>query len=163
MIKSHLWPWIEFFSSGGQESQHLFVVQQQPFTLLSLSAVRSALTEWLVGSVPACRWSRGPSPASSVSVNVATKPGGGGSGPRPGLLTIPSLSLGFHTWKLGFPHRSVSKESACNAADLVLIPVLGRSPGEGNGNPLSYSCLENPMDRGAWWATVHVVKESDTT
>ena len=55
----------------------------------------------------------------------------------------------------GFPHSSVGKSSACNAGDLGLIPGLGRSPGEGNGNPLKYSCLENPMDRGAWQATVH--------
>ena len=51
---------------------------------------------------------------------------------------------------LGFPRSSVSKESACNAGDPGSIPGLGRSPGEGNGNPLQYSCLENPMDRGAW-------------
>ena len=54
------------------------------------------------------------------------------------------------------------KESACNAGDPGSIPGLGRSP-EGNGNPLQYSCLENPVDRGAWWATVHRVAESDTT
>ena len=48
------------------------------------------------------------------------------------------------------PHSSVGKESACNAGDLGSIPGSGRSPGEGNGNPLQYSCLENPMDRGAW-------------
>ena len=47
------------------------------------------------------------------------------------------------------------KASACNAGDLGWIPRLGRSSGEGNGNPLQYSCLENPMDRGTWWATVH--------
>ena len=46
--------------------------------------------------------------------------------------------------------------------DLGLIPGSGRSPGEGNGNPLQYSCLENPMDRGAWWATVHGVAKSQT-
>ena len=56
---------------------------------------------------------------------------------------------------LGFPHNSVGKSSACNAGDLGLIPGLGRSPGEGNGNPLQYSCLENSMDRGSWQATVH--------
>ena len=55
---------------------------------------------------------------------------------------------------LGFPGGSVCKESACNAGDLGSIPELGRSPGEGNGNPLQYSCLENPMDRGTWQATV---------
>ena len=47
------------------------------------------------------------------------------------------------------------KASACNAGDLGSIPESGRSPGEGNGNPLQYSCLENHMDGGAWWATVH--------
>ena len=58
---------------------------------------------------------------------------------------------------LGFPCSSVGKESACNAGDLDSIPGLGRSPGEGNGYPLQYSCLENPMDREAWQATVHGV------
>ena len=57
---------------------------------------------------------------------------------------------------LGFPHSTVGKESACNVGDLGSIPGSGRSPGEGNGNPLQYSCLENPMDRGAWRATVHM-------
>ena len=64
----------------------------------------------------------------------------------------------------GFPGGSEVKASTCNVGDLGSIPGLGRSPGEGNGNPLQYSCLQNPMDRGAWWATVHeVTKESDTT
>ena len=62
-----------------------------------------------------------------------------------------------------FPGGSEVKASACNAGDLGSIPGPGRSPGEGNGNPLQYSCLENPMDGGAWWATVHRVAESDTT
>ena len=57
----------------------------------------------------------------------------------------------------GFPGGSDDKESTCNAGDLGSIPGLGRSPGEGNGNPLQYSCLENPMDRGAWWAIVQGV------
>ena len=56
---------------------------------------------------------------------------------------------------LGFPGGSDVKESACSTQDLGLIPVLGRSLGEGNGNPLQYSWQENPTDRGAWWATVH--------
>ena len=50
-----------------------------------------------------------------------------------------------------------------DAGDIVSTLGLGRSPGRGNGNPLQYSCLENPMDRGAWWATVHWVTKSDTT
>ena len=54
---------------------------------------------------------------------------------------------------MGFPHSSVGKEFACNAGDLGSIPGLGGSLGEGNGNPFQYSCLENPMDRGAWQAT----------
>ena len=56
-----------------------------------------------------------------------------------------------------FPGGSVGKETACKAGDPGLIPGLGRSPGEGNGNPLQYFCLENPLDRGAWQATVHGV------
>ena len=63
---------------------------------------------------------------------------------------------------LGFPGGSEVKASACNAGDLGLIPGLGRCPGEGNGNPLQYSCLENPMDGGAWQATVHEVAKSRT-
>ena len=61
---------------------------------------------------------------------------------------------------LGFPGGSEVKASACDEGDLGSIAGLGRSPGEGNGNPLQYSCLENPMDRGAWRATVHGVAKS---
>ena len=61
---------------------------------------------------------------------------------------------------IGFPGGSDGKESACNTGDLGLIPGLGISPGKGKGYPLQYSCLENPMDRGAWWATVHTVEKS---
>jgi len=65
---------------------------------------------------------------------------------------------------LGFPDGSLVKTLFANAGDKGLIPWSGRSPGEGNDNPLQYSCLENPMDGGAWWATVHVdTKELDTT
>ena len=61
-----------------------------------------------------------------------------------------------------FPGGSEVKASASNAGDLGSIPGSGRSSGEGNGNPLQYSCLENPMDGGAWWATVHGVTKSRT-
>ena len=61
-----------------------------------------------------------------------------------------------------FPGGSDGKESACNTGDLGSIPELGRSPGEGDGCPLQYSCLENPTDRGAWRATVHRVAKSQT-
>ena len=63
---------------------------------------------------------------------------------------------------MGFPGGSEVKASACNAGDLGLIPGLGRSPGEGNDNPLQYSCLENPMGGGAWWAAVHGTAKSRT-
>ena len=67
---------------------------------------------------------------------------------------------------LGFLGGSVGKESTCNAGDADrhgFDPQVGKTPGEGNGNALQYSCLENPMDRGFCWATVHWVAESDTT
>ena len=64
----------------------------------------------------------------------------------------------------GFPGGSDGKESTCNAGDMGSLPGSGRYPGEGNDNPLQYSGLENSMDRGAWWAAVHVVtKELDRT
>ena len=61
------------------------------------------------------------------------------------------------------PGGPASKESAYNAGDAGLIPGWGRSPGDGNGYPLQYSCLENPVDRGAWWATIHGVTKSGMT
>jgi len=63
---------------------------------------------------------------------------------------------------LDFSGGSEGKESACNAADLDSVPGLERFPVEGNGDPLQYSCLGNPKDRGAWWATVHGVVKSWT-
>ena len=61
---------------------------------------------------------------------------------------------------LGFSGGLLGKESACNAGDLGSIPGSGRSPGKGNSNPLQVSCLGDPMDREAWWATVHGVANS---
>ena len=66
----------------------------------------------------------------------------------------------MHTDINTFPGDSDSKESSCNAGDPGSIPGSGRSPGEGNGCPLMYSCLKNPMDRQAWWPTVHGVVKS---
>ena len=74
------------------------------------------------------------------------------------LLIYLEIVYCLNTW-FGFPD---SKASTCNAGDLGLIPGLGRSPGEGNGNPLQYSCLENYMDRGAYRATAHGVTKSQT-
>ena len=82
-----------------------------------------------------------------------------------GYKVVPALDFIFkklfHLTK-GFPGGSDSKGSTCNAGDPGSIPGLGRSPGEGNGNPLQYSCLENSMDGGAWWVTVHGVAKSQT-
>ena len=81
------------------------------------------------------------------------------------------LSLKLNIWilfkqlvisVLGFPCGSVVKTLSATVGDMGLIPGSGRSPGEGNGNPLQYSCLGNPMDRGAWWATDHGVAKSWT-
>ena len=76
------------------------------------------------------------------------------------LLVICILSL--ENKNCGPPNGSDDKEFACNAGDQDSIPGSGRSPGEGNGNPLQYSCLVNSMDRVAWWATVHGVVKSQT-
>ena len=77
-----------------------------------------------------------------------------------GDLSVPYRILPHPAW--GFPGGSDGKESACNVGDLGSKPGLGRSPGEENGYPLWYSCLENPMDRGAWQTTVHGVTKSQT-
>ena len=66
-----------------------------------------------------------------------------------------------HTY-MGFPGGLSSKESTCNSGDVGSIPRSGRSPGGGHGNLLQHSCLENPMNRGAWWATTHGVTKSWT-
>ena len=63
---------------------------------------------------------------------------------------------------MGFPGGSDGKESACNVGDLGTIPRSGRAPGGGHDNPLQYSCLENPMDRGAWQTIAHRVTKSQT-
>ena len=69
---------------------------------------------------------------------------------------------GLITINWGFPGGSDRKESACNVGDLGSIPGSGRSLGEGNDYPLQYSCLENSIDRGAWWATIHGITKSWT-
>ena len=76
------------------------------------------------------------------------------------LLKFDAIAISF----VGFAGDTEDKESACNSETQVLSLGQGDPPGEGNGNPLQYSCLGNPMDRRAWWATVHgVTKESDMT
>ena len=76
------------------------------------------------------------------------------------LLKFDAIPISF----VGFAGGTEDKESACNSETQVLSLGQGDPPGEGNGNPLQYPCLGNPMDRRAWWATVHgVTKESDMT
>ena len=77
-----------------------------------------------------------------------------------GFFLVPGIDLNKAVQVLDFPCSSDSKESAFNSGDPGLIPGLERSPGEGNGNTVQYSCLENPMDRGAWQAIVHGVTKS---
>ena len=76
------------------------------------------------------------------------------------LKSSPPVAEWLRLW--GFCVGSAGKESTCNAGDLGSIPGLERSPGERHGSPLQNSCLENPMDRGAWWVTVHGVAKSQT-
>ena len=87
------------------------------------------------------------------------------------LVPVPYMSFRKDEWLVlcrisaglrmkGFPGGSDSKESTCSVRDWGSIPGLGRSPGEGNGNPLQYSCLENSMDKGDWQATVHGTTKS---
>ena len=80
-----------------------------------------------------------------------------------GKLSLTNGFLGEYFLPLGFPGASAVKNRPSNAGDIGSIPGSGRSPGERNGNPLQDSCQGNLMDRGAWWATVHGVIESETT
>ena len=101
----------------------------------------------------------GDSPASVTSI-PSSKPSSQHSHYLPGPTSIHARILKNQT--LPLLSDSEVKASACNAGDLGSIPGSGRSPGEGIGNPLQYSCLENPMDGGAWWAIVHGVAKSRT-
>ena len=104
-----------------------------------------------------------------LCLGSSTCPRGGGQGGRkacwtrfpaaPEARTQKPLTYPLH---MGFLGGSDSKEPTCNVGEAGSIPGLGRSPGGGNGYPLQYSCLENPMDRGAWQATVHGVTKNQT-
>ena len=91
------------------------------------------------------------------------------------MCFLDQKKVNYYTWEvlltpriyMGFPGGDSGKESACQCRKILQeemqVPESGRSPGEGNGNPLQYSCLENPMGRGAWWATVHGPAKSYVT
>ena len=133
----------------------------------SLSRVRLFATPWTVAyqappsmgfSRQEC-WSGLPFPSPGDLPDPGIKP----ESPvlqADALPSEPPCSVGFFS---GLSSWFSGEKSASQAGDLGLIPGSGRSPGEGNGNPLQYSCLENLMDRGAWWATVHQGTELDTT
>ena len=99
---------------------------------------------------------------SDSSVGKESACSAGDSGSIPGSGRSAGEGTGYPGQFLGFPGSSAGEESACNVGELGSILALGRSPGEGKGYPPQYSCLENPMDRGAWWATVHGVAKSRT-
>ena len=82
--------------------------------------------------------------------------------PPPKIVVKQVKVIWVHLKRKGFPGGSDGIESACSTGDQGSIPGSGRSPGGGHGSPLQYSCLENPMDRGTWWATVHGVSQSQT-
>ena len=114
---------------------------------------RQAPAESLLAAV----WAAGPGLQPQSRDHTTSK------GQEPVVLTTPFyifINLYIYAW--GFPNGSVGKESTCNAGDVGSIPGLGRSPGEGHGNPLQYSCLENPVYKGAWRATVQRVSKSWT-
>ena len=79
------------------------------------------------------------------------------------FISITTLGGEYYTYILLFPGSLDGKESTYNTGDSSSIPGLGRSPGEGNGNSLQYSCLQNPMDRGAWWTIAHGVTKTFTS
>ena len=101
-------------------------------------------------------------PGVALNPEAACQPRDGPEHLRETCTVFPEMSIGILSYNWGFPGSSEVKASACNAGDPSSIPGLGRSPGEENGNPLQYSCLENPMDGGAWWTTVHRVAKSRT-
>ena len=133
-----------------------------------MAAAFRRANKWKAGSGEKCTSSSWHTAAYSrlqLSVNDSTTPTNcfrlaklqnSSSGHRFALLDFTTVRL------RGFPGGSDGKESAYNAGDSGSIPGLGRSPGEGNGNPLQYSCLENPTHRGAWQATVHGVTKNQT-
>jgi len=113
--------------------------------------LQARILEWVAMS--SCRGSSWPRDQISISYQ---KP------PYTHTHTHTHIYLRAYIHTQGFPGGTSGKESNCNPLDLGSITGRRRSPGEGNGNPLQYSCLENPMDRGAWWATVHGVTKSRT-
>ena len=140
----------------------------QDFALAPCFYGASQVTQWWK-SLPANAGNAGEARDTSSILGLGRSPGEGDGNPlqypclenpmdrEPSGLQSIGLQRVRHNW-VQTPTTPCSldgKEFACSAEDLGSIPGSGRSPGEGNSNPLQYSCLENPMDRGVWWATVH--------
>ena len=120
------------------------------------------------GSIPELGRSPGEGNGNPIQYSCLENPKDGGAwqatvhGVAKSLTRLSDFTFTFLL--AGFPGGSISKESACNTRDLGVIPGSGSFLGEGNGNPIQYSCLGNPMDIGVWWATVYgVTKELDMT
>ena len=117
--------------------------------------LQARILEWV--AMPSARGSSQPRDWTHILMPPALV--GGFLTTRATCGALNSTPLNFY---YGFVGGAGGTESACSAGDPGSIPGLGKSPGEGNDNPLQYPCLENPMDRGAWWATVHGVTKSQT-
>ena len=134
LLRPSIFPGIRSFPKNSFQSLHLLLSRK----VLNPFMVTSAPRDWQKTFCKKSAWRRWTPPS-----------------PKSYILTFPH----YH---LGFPGVSEGKESSCSAGDLGLIPGPGRSPGEGNGNPLLYSRLENPMDKGAWQTIVHGVAKRRT-
>ena len=139
--KHLLWFISVFVSKHLVSSSDAFQLRAERYTVVSRPETGSDMTPWM----HLCSWDLEVSESYLCFIR---------SLPKEGIYTL----LG----KIGSLGGSVVKNPPANAGDLGSIPGSGRSPGEGNGNPLQYSCLGNPMDGGAWWATVHGVEKSRT-
>ena len=168
-----------------------FVPEQPPFLVYKLGSGSTSATQtscfhsfwlperWCIHLTPPALWARKQEGAPHLTISVqmwggdlvkdsrlvltaSLQPRETASLYAPEIRTEPKASWRKHNQYPGLPWGLSNKESTCNAGELGLIPGLGRSPGAGHGNPLQYSCLENLMDRGAWWATVHRVAKSWT-
>ena len=132
-----------------------------------IELLRTGFISWGSPLFPSCCWFKGRIHALAMISTVNRRSGNN----KENINNKANANVMFALLKCGLwrfffsggsPGGSEVKASACNAGDVGSIPGSGRSPEEGNGNPLQYSCLENPKDRGAWWAAVHGVAKSWT-
>ena len=149
--------WSFRFSISPSNEHSVFIsFRTDWFHLLALKGTLKSLLQQYNSNAPILRLS-----AFFSSVDKESACNAGDLDSIPGSGRSAGERIGYPTPVfLGFPGGSAGKESACSVGDLGLMHGLGSSPREGNGYPLQYSGLENPMDRGAWWATTHGVMKS---